>query len=56
MWTVIGETDNVHNTHNTHKDMEGTHAYLILTQEDSSMVGLDDGIYFVLLNFYCRRN
>lgn len=39
MWTVIGEAEGAPPAHNAHKDMEGTHAYLILTQEDSSMVG-----------------
>ncbi|CAK1589446.1 unnamed protein product [Parnassius mnemosyne] len=34
MWTVIGEGE----SREAHKDMEGSHAYLILTQEDSSMI------------------
>ncbi|XP_061384693.1 cleavage and polyadenylation specificity factor subunit 1 [Danaus plexippus] len=36
MWTVIGEATEVNRE--AHKDMEGSHAYLILTQEDSSMI------------------
>ncbi|XP_045761794.1 cleavage and polyadenylation specificity factor subunit 1 isoform X1 [Maniola jurtina] len=36
MWTVIGEASEVNRE--AHRDMEGTHAYLILTQEDSSMI------------------
>lgn len=43
MWTVIGEPTEV--TRDAHKDMEGSHAYMILTQDDSSMVR-DNNIYF----------
>lgn len=36
MWTVIG--DNGSGSRDAHRDMEGVHAYMILTQEDSSMI------------------
>ncbi|XP_047519601.1 cleavage and polyadenylation specificity factor subunit 1 [Pieris napi] len=36
MWTVIGEQTEV--LRDAHRDMEGTHAYMILAQEDSSMI------------------
>ncbi|XP_072946288.1 cleavage and polyadenylation specificity factor subunit 1 [Epargyreus clarus] len=36
MWTIIGESPEL--SRDVHKDMEGTHAYMILTQEDSSMI------------------
>ncbi|KAL0860312.1 hypothetical protein ABMA27_009720 [Loxostege sticticalis] len=38
MWTVIGEPTESQGTRDVHKDMEGSHAYLILTQDDSSMI------------------
>ncbi|XP_028164475.1 cleavage and polyadenylation specificity factor subunit 1-like [Ostrinia furnacalis] len=38
MWTVIGEPAEGQSSREVHKDMEGTHAYLILTQDDSSMI------------------
>ncbi|VVD01045.1 unnamed protein product [Leptidea sinapis] len=36
MWTVIGEQSDP--PRDMHKDMEGSHAYLILTQDESSMI------------------
>ncbi|KAI5632706.1 mono-functional DNA-alkylating methyl methanesulfonate n-term domain-containing protein [Phthorimaea operculella] len=36
MWSVLGESGI--ETRDAHRDSEGSHAYLILTQEDSSMV------------------
>lgn len=41
MWTVIGESEG-----REARDAEGSHAYLILTQEDSSMVSV--------LNYFCH--
>ncbi|CAG4972278.1 unnamed protein product [Colias eurytheme] len=36
MWTVIGEQTETQRE--AHRDMEGTHAYMILTQDDTSMI------------------
>ncbi|XP_063370441.1 cleavage and polyadenylation specificity factor subunit 1 [Cydia amplana] len=36
MWTVMGEPAEM--SRDAHRDMEGSHAYMILTQEDSSMI------------------
>ncbi|XP_041971473.1 cleavage and polyadenylation specificity factor subunit 1 [Aricia agestis] len=36
MWSVIGDPGEV--VRDAHKDMEGTHAYLLLTQADATMV------------------
>ncbi|GBP39414.1 Cleavage and polyadenylation specificity factor subunit 1 [Eumeta japonica] len=36
MWTVIGESGEAQR--DVHKDMEGIHAYMILTQDETSMV------------------
>ena len=42
MWTVIGESAEL--SRDAHKDMEGSHAYMILTQEDSSMVSVSETV------------
>ncbi|CAH0759559.1 unnamed protein product [Diatraea saccharalis] len=38
MWTVMAEPASAETPKEVHKDAEGSHAYLILTQEDSSMI------------------
>ncbi|RVE54698.1 hypothetical protein evm_000819 [Chilo suppressalis] len=38
MWTVMGDPGSTEAPREAHKDADGSHAYLILTQEDSSMI------------------
>lgn len=48
MWTVIGESE----TRDAHRDMDGSHAYLLLAQDDGTMVSSPDSLLCSLFKYY----
>jgi hypothetical protein len=55
MWTVIGTKDAIEDT--SKGEQEYTHAFMILSQQDSTMVSVyasHSGIPRLLLNCFCR--